>query len=130
MLQKLLTQFHLSKDSILVSNDEHAGFLKKLFYKHLPPDSAYAAMARKTIEAVFARGDGQPRTIRLSSALIRETYAGLLENVLGVDMPEPLADAIRSLNRDRTGGVAPRGTYVRGRAASARVFCRSAQCSP
>lgn len=97
MLQKLLTQLHLSKDSILVSDDEHAGFLKKLFYKHLPPDSAYPAIAGKIVEPVFVP-EGQPRTIRLTSALIRETYTCLLENVLGVDIPEPLARAIGSLN--------------------------------
>lgn len=98
MLQKLLTQFHLSKDSILVSNDAHAGFLKKLFYKHLPSDTAYAAMARNTVSAVFMQPSEQPRTIRLSSALIREIYTVLLESILGIDVPEPLANVIRSLN--------------------------------
>lgn len=97
MLQKLLTQFHLSKDSIVVSSDAHAAFLKKYFYKHLPSEAAYPAMATKVVETVFV-SDGQQRTIPLSSHLIRATYTALLENVLGIEISDPLAERIKALN--------------------------------
>lgn len=96
----LLTQFHLSKDSIVVSDDDHAHFLRKLFAPHLPTAEKFPGIARDLVQAIFARRDGSDgeSTIHLSSELIREVYTSLLSNILGVTLLRPLMDYIKEVN--------------------------------
>lgn len=100
LTMNLLTQFHLSCDSIVVSDDEHAGFLRKLFFTHLPLRENFPGIARDLVESLFATADlpDGGRSIHLSSELIREVYASLLSNILGVHVLRPLAEYIKEVD--------------------------------
>ncbi len=96
----LLKNFHLSKASIVVSDDEHAQFLRKLFVPHLPTAENFPVIARDIVHAVFSKRDGcaEEYTINLSSELIREVYKSLLPNILGVTPLRPLEEYINDID--------------------------------
>jgi hypothetical protein len=96
----LLTQFHLSKDSIVVSEDDHARFVRKHLVSYLPPAGEFPGIANELVRAVFAENDGPDgeRTIHLSNELIREVYLSLLSNILGATLLRPLTDYINDID--------------------------------
>jgi len=98
LTMELLTQFHLSQNSIVVSDDEHAHFLRSLFLNHLPRTEQFPDIARNIVQAVFMRKNSsdEEKIIHLSSELIREVYASMLSNILGVDVLPPLANYINN----------------------------------
>jgi cytochrome P450 len=73
----------------VVSEDEHASFMRKALAKHWPPRERFAAIARELVHSVF-RPQPRPALIHISQELIRSTYVSLLENVLGVTLLQPL----------------------------------------
>lgn len=96
----VLTKFHLSNHSIVVSDDDHADSLRKRFFRHLPTSERYPHIARELVDAVFEidLGSSEPRTIHLSSRLIREVFQSLLVHLLGIEITRPLRDYIRSVD--------------------------------
>src|SRR6201990_1952305 len=96
----LLTQFHLSKDSIVVSQDGHARSMRKHFVPHLPSAEKFPDIARELVQAIFAEKDGAraETTIHLSSELIRAVYISLLSNILGATILRPLMDFIHEVD--------------------------------
>ncbi|HEY6877406.1 MAG TPA: hypothetical protein VI299_05275, partial [Polyangiales bacterium] len=96
MTMDMLTRFHLSNQSIVVSDDAHADFLKKLFRDHAPSQERYAEMARQLVDGLLPKGTSShgARELRISSALIRAVYSNLLTNMLGVQMTRPLCEYI------------------------------------
>lgn len=110
----LLTRFHLSNESIVVSNDDHARFLRNLFVTHLPAGEKFPDIARDLVQSVFMRSNGSDgkSTIHLSRELIREVYTSLLSNILGVTPLRPLADYIRKV--DFQPGLQPHELHLQG----------------
>lgn len=96
-VMKMLTEFHLSRNSIVVSDDNHVSWLKPMFQAHLPADEAIPQLARDVIvRALPPPVDGQnERTLQISSPLIRELYVTALDKVLNVTVLKPLDDYIR-----------------------------------
>ena len=93
LTRDMLSRFHLSHNSIVVSDDEHAQFLRAIFLKCLPSDERYPIIARQLIDEVFK--PGTDASIHLSSKLIPNVYLSLLSNLLGVNVLKPLRDHIR-----------------------------------
>lgn len=92
----MLTQFHLSRNSIVVSGDSHALWLKQVFLDHLPKTEALPQIAREVMERVFPHaclGQGV-RSVQISDVLIRELYLTMLDKVLNVTALKPLEDYI------------------------------------
>ncbi len=95
-VMEMLTQFHLSRNSIVVSGDSHAVWLKPIFLEHLPAAEALPQIAREVMERVFSpscSGQGE-RSIQVSDLLIRELYRTMLDKVLNVTTLKPLQDYI------------------------------------
>mgnify|MGYP003627601320 CR=1 FL=1 len=94
----MLNRFHLSNHSIVVSDDEHAGLLRKLFRETMPDRHRFPVMARALVQAWLGRLDlnkpemGQP----ISSHFIGENYISLLRHLLGADLPDTLIEEIRN----------------------------------
>jgi hypothetical protein len=93
----MLSRFHLSHNSIVVSDDDHAEFLKKKFREHLPSSELYPIIAKNLVDKVFAEGKNEAMgtEIRLSRKLIPEVYICLLSNMLGANVLKPLKKHIR-----------------------------------
>jgi hypothetical protein len=92
----MLTQFHLSRNSIVVSEDDHAMWLKRISRPHMPTDEAIPQIARALMEQVFPPLDpGQEaQSFPISDRLIRELYRIMLDNMLQVKVLKPLDDFI------------------------------------
>ena len=92
----MLTLFHLSRNSIVVSDDKHAGWLKGISRAHLPPEKAVPQIARKLVERVFPvpRPERSEQTVHISDRLIRELYRSMLNDTLNVTVLKPLEDFI------------------------------------
>lgn len=92
----MLTQFHLSRDSIVVSEDPHALWLKRASRSHMPGDAVIPQIARDVIRrSLPLPGPGQgAQTVPISEPLIRELYRVLLDQVLQVTVLKPLDDCI------------------------------------
>jgi hypothetical protein len=81
----MLVRFHLSNNSIVVSEDSVALFLRGELRQHAVASSRYPAIAEGIVTDVFGAGGfavGTPKA--LSSDLIRVVYLALLRDVLGV----------------------------------------------
>lgn len=91
----MLTQFHLSRHSIVVSEDNHAMWLKRISRPHMPTDEATPQIARDVMERLFPPpGPGGGNSIQVSDRLIRELYRTMLDKVLNVTVLKPLEDYI------------------------------------
>ena len=82
---KMLTEFHLSRNSIVVSDDNYARRLKRIARAHMPREEDFPQIARELMERVFtsAASDRGEQSIHLSERLIRELYRTMLDSVLG-----------------------------------------------
>ncbi|OYQ32495.1 hypothetical protein CHU95_17040 [Niveispirillum lacus] len=97
LVRTMIAEFHLSRNSLVVSEDDHVRWLKPLFLPHLPMDGTTPTMARAILTAALptpAPGSG-PVTVNVSDELIRETYRAMLDKVLKIDPLPPLDDYIR-----------------------------------
>ena len=95
-VMKMLTEFHLSRNSIVVSDDIHPARLRRISRTHIPQEEDIPNIARDVMERVFSNlgsGKGEQR-IHISDRLIRELYRVMLENMLGVTILKPLDDYI------------------------------------
>jgi len=92
----MITQFHLSRNSIVVSDDDHAMWLKRVARPHMPTDEAVPMIASDLMERLFRPGEpGQDeQSIQLFDRLIPELYRTLLNNLLEVEILKPLEDYI------------------------------------
>ncbi|WP_298734237.1 cytochrome P450 [uncultured Chitinophaga sp.] len=92
----MLTQFHLSRNSIVVSEDDHAMWLKRIARPHMPTDEAIPQIARQLMERLFpvpVPGGGE-QSFPIADRLIRELYRIMLDNMLQADVLKPLEDFI------------------------------------
>ena len=99
LTRDMLTRFHLSNNSIVVSDDEHANVLRKLFRDKAPDRDSYPRIARELVDELIASAETLPssdsHSLSVSSSLIRENYLSILKNLLGADLSPELVDAIR-----------------------------------
>ena len=95
-VMSMLTQFHLSRNSIVVSDDDHAMWLKRIARPHMPTDEAIPQIARTLMERLFPSpvpGEGE-QSFPISDRLIPELYRIMLDNMLQVTVLKPLEDYI------------------------------------
>lgn len=88
----MISEFHLSQHSIVVSEDDHAMWLKRVAKPHMPTDEVVPRIAVELMERLFPPGDadlGEQR-IDLFDRLIPQMYRTLLANLLEVDILPPL----------------------------------------
>ena len=100
LTKDMLSRFHLSHNSIVVSDDEHAQFLRRIFRERLPAQERYPDIAQKLVDDVFVTDDNgaMDGTLHLSSSLIPEVYISLLSNLLGANVLKPLKEHIREID--------------------------------
>ncbi|MFT6048095.1 MAG: cytochrome P450 [Arenicella sp.] len=98
MTRDMLSRFHLSHNSIVVSDDDHAQFLRKLFREHSPAKNQYELMAKTLVDNLFAKEGNvsKQQQVNISKDLIPEVYLCLLSNMLGVQILKPLEKHIRN----------------------------------
>lgn len=96
LTRDMLSRFHLSHDSIVVSDDEHARRLRSAFMECLPPPESHRAIARALVDAVLVPGSDGP--LRLSRTLIPAVYQSLLANLLGAHVMTTLREHIESID--------------------------------
>lgn len=91
-LMALLSAFHLSRNSIVVSTDAHAARLRPRLLRSLPIAQDFAAIARELIDRAFSAERFAPgqHTIPLADTLVRDLYLTLLRSLLGVEVHAPL----------------------------------------
>lgn len=96
----MLTRFHLSNNSIVVSDDKHAQFLRELFLERMPSQDRFQGIARELVNEVLVTGAEQAadRPLHLSSKLIRGVYFSLLSNLLGANLLKPLEEFINGID--------------------------------
>ena len=92
----MISEFHLSQNSIVVSDDSHAKWLKRLSLRHMPSYLKTPEIAKDLMERTFAiEEDGNNEQItQISERLIRELYRTMLSKVLNVSVLKPLDDFI------------------------------------
>lgn len=91
-VMRMLTEFHLSRDSIVVSDDAHAKRMKRPVTAHLPADKDIPALAAELVRRALVaqlRDDGST-DIDIAEPMVRELYRQMLEQVLGVTLLRPL----------------------------------------
>ncbi|HAC64368.1 MAG TPA: hypothetical protein DCF68_12715 [Cyanothece sp. UBA12306] len=95
----ILKRFHLSNHSIVVSDDEHAHFLRKHFLQCMPDSHQFPEIAEGVVYRVLQRHaqGGTMSLVNLSSEVIREVYRSLLLNLLGVEILKPLEQYIDNI---------------------------------
>tara|TARA_R110002096_G_scaffold143328_5_gene299485 strand:+ start:145518 stop:146807 length:1290 start_codon:yes stop_codon:yes gene_type:complete len=100
MTMDMLTRFHLSNQSIVVSDDEHAATMRKTFRDSLPSRERFAVIAKDLVEEVLPRpSEGNAGAeLHLSNALIRSVYISLLTHMLGVQVTQAGRDYVRDAN--------------------------------
>lgn len=96
LTKDMLSRFHLSHDSIVVSDDRHAQCLRSIFLTCLPQEDRYPAIARELVDAVFA--DGAQEGLHLSRRLIPAMYLSLLSNLLGANVLATLREHIAAID--------------------------------
>lgn len=96
LTRDMLSRFHLSHNSIVVSEDDHAQFLRKIFLKCLPDDEHYPGIAQNLIDQLFQAGCD--KQLHLSRSLIPEMYLSLLSNLLGANVLRQLQVHIRQVD--------------------------------
>lgn len=96
LTRDMLNRFHLSHHSIVVSDDDHAQFLRSIFLTCLPPQERYPAIAKELVDEVFAIGSDSE--LHLSRRLIPALYLSLLSNLLGANVLKDLRDDIEKTN--------------------------------
>lgn len=92
----MISEFHLSQNSIVVSEDEHAMWLKRVAKPHMPTDDEIPMVAREIMERLFQSnelGKGE-QSIQISDVLIPQLYRMMLTNMLEVKILPPLEDYI------------------------------------
>ncbi|MFC1226730.1 cytochrome P450 [Pedobacter sp. BG31] len=92
----LISEFHLSHHSIVVSDDEHAMWLKRVARPYMPIDEDIPAIAKQITERLFDVNGlvNEQKTIQISDSLIPELYRIMLTNMLEVEILKPLEDYI------------------------------------
>ena len=92
----LLSTFHLSRNSILVSSDAHAAHMRSLLLKSFPTADAYPAIAAQMMERMFDRRRFAPGEHKMDCPpeAVRTLYITLLETMLGVKILPPLRAVI------------------------------------
>lgn len=96
LTRDMLSRFHLSHHSIVVSDDEHAQVLRKIFLDCVPPAERYPAIARDLIDQLFVAGESGE--LHLSSRLIPAMYLSLLSNLLGADILTSLREHVQQID--------------------------------
>jgi len=96
LTRDMLSRFHLSHNSIVVSDDEHAQFLRSIFLECLPTQERYPEIAKELVDEVFVTGNN--KALRLSSSLIPTVYLSLLSNLLGANVLQSLREHIRKID--------------------------------
>jgi cytochrome P450 len=94
LTRDMLSRFHLSHDSIVVSDDGHAQFLRSIFLECVPSQERYPDIAKELVDEVFAAGSD--RELHLSSSLIPAVYLSMLSNLLGANVLKSLREHIRT----------------------------------
>lgn len=95
LTRDMLSRFHLSHDSIVVSDDRHAHCLRSVFLTCLPAEDRYPAIARELVDDVFAAGS--QNGLHLSRRLIPAMYLSLLTHLLGAHVLASLREHVRSI---------------------------------
>jgi len=97
LVRTIIAEFHLSRNSLVVSEDDHVSWLKPLFLPHLAVSGATPQMVQDILTATLPEPTTglAPVTVNVSDELTRATYRAMLENVLKVDLLPPLDDYIR-----------------------------------
>jgi len=100
LTRDMLTRFHLSHNSIVVSDDEHAQFLRKQFLERQPSSDRSQEIAQALMQSVLEHESNfeKSQTLHLSSALISKVYISLLTNLLGAEVLNPLKDYINTID--------------------------------
>jgi cytochrome P450 len=94
LTRDMLSRFHLSHDSIVVSDDGHAQFLRSIFLECVPSQERYPDIAKELVDEVFAAGSDTE--LHLSSSLIPAVYLSMLSNLLGANVLKSLREHIRT----------------------------------
>jgi hypothetical protein len=96
LTKDMLSRFHLSHNSIVVSDDTHAQFLRGIFLECLPKPERYPVIAKELADEIFTTNcNGE---LRLSSRLIPAVYLSLLSNLLGANVLKTLREHIREID--------------------------------
>jgi len=97
-VMKMLTEFHLSKNSIVVSEDDHAMWLKRISRAHMPADEAIPLIAHDLMDHVFPTFESQQehKSFQVTDKLVREIYRIMLDKMLKVNVLKPLDDYIET----------------------------------
>jgi len=99
MTRDILTRFHLSNHSMVVGDDDHAAFLRKIFRESRPSAAEFIGIARELMDEVLSMPpDADDLQIDLSTRLVRATYVSLLSHMLGIELTRPVIDYIRGAN--------------------------------
>lgn len=96
LTQDMLSRFHLSHHSIVVSDDEHAHRLREIFLTCLPEQERYPGIARNIVDEVFV--DGSSNEFHLSLCLIPVVYLSMLENLLGANVFDCLRERVEEID--------------------------------
>lgn len=96
LTRDMLSRFHLSHNSIVVSDDAHARVLRNIFQDCVPPAERYAQIASELVDQVFVAG--QSGQLQLSSRLIPVMYLSLLSNLLGAELLTSLREHVRKID--------------------------------
>lgn len=96
----MLTRFHLSNNSIVVSDDKHAQLLREIFLERMPSQDRFHGIARELVNEVFITSakEAADSPVHISSKLIRGVYISLLSNLLGADLQKPLEEFIDNID--------------------------------
>ncbi|UAJ09706.1 cytochrome P450 [Polymorphobacter megasporae] len=100
VLMALLSAFHLSRDSILVSSDEHAAFMRGMLLKCFPAAADYPSIAVELVERLFDKAVYATceHRVTIAPVAVRSLYVTLLETLLGAFVPPNIRDFIDSTN--------------------------------
>ncbi|SFG39892.1 Cytochrome P450 [Duganella sp. CF458] len=96
LTRDMLSRFHLSHHSIVVSDDEHAHQLRSVFLACLPSPESYSGIAKDLVKQVFKPGGSGE--LHLSRQLIPAVYLSLLSNLLGANVLRALEEHIRTID--------------------------------
>lgn len=87
----MISEFHLSQNSIVVSDDDHAIWLKRLSRAHMPKASEMPAISKDLMDRIFKplEGEGAELKMGVHEPIIRELYRTMLDKMLNVEvLPE------------------------------------------
>ncbi|MEJ2045928.1 MAG: cytochrome P450 [Reinekea sp.] len=95
LTRDMLSRFHISHNSIVVADDEHAKFLRNIFLSCLPTHDRYPDIAKALVDDIFV--PGVSTEMHLSRKLIPALYLSLLSNLLGANVLKALRDHIQEI---------------------------------